>query len=213
MSAKKIYRKGGTTNVYQDLCDGLSAGDIERIRNDIHNVLWGGGTQTDTDVFNLLVRLIIAKIQDEQSARKNDVYKFQIMEGESLEDVLPRVDFLYRECLVDVVDAVGVTETIVVVVSVPGASGKPCATVEEVVVAGEMVLDVVVTDETIGSVAPLVEIVVLASVSDDTEEIESTSPSGEQVAVTRISEAKITSSVVHFIILTCLLYTSPSPRD
>ena len=96
---KRIYRRGFTTNEYQELRGNLSTGEMEKIRTELHNILWGGGTQTDTDIFNLLVRLIAAKIQDERSTNQDEIYKFQIKKDETLEEVLSRIDILYRECL------------------------------------------------------------------------------------------------------------------
>lgn len=96
---KRIYRRGSTTSEYQELRGNLSTGEMEKIRTQLHNILWGGGTQTDTDIFNLLVRLIAAKIQDERSTNQGEIYKFQIKKDETLEEVLSRIDMLYRECL------------------------------------------------------------------------------------------------------------------
>ena len=96
---KRIYRRGFTTSEYQELRGNLSTGEMEKIRTELHNILWGGGTQTDTDIFNLLVRLIAAKIQDERSTNQGEIYKFQIKKDETLEEVLSRIDVLYRECL------------------------------------------------------------------------------------------------------------------
>jgi len=77
---------------------------MENIRRDLHNVLWGGGRAQDTDVFNILTRLLIAKIHDEYNTAPGDVYQFQSLvdangRDESSEDTVRRIEQLYRDAL------------------------------------------------------------------------------------------------------------------
>ena len=70
--SKEPYVKGGG----KDLRKEVTVGELDGLRVALHDVLWGGGSSTDTDVFNLLTRLILAKITDE--ARDAGRRKIQI---------------------------------------------------------------------------------------------------------------------------------------
>jgi len=77
---------------------------MENIRRDLHNVLWGGGRAQDTDVFNILTRLLIAKIHDEHNTAPGEAYQFQSLADangreESSDATLRRVEQLYRDAL------------------------------------------------------------------------------------------------------------------
>ena len=89
------YAKGGA----KDLRYEVTGGELDSLRVNLHNVLWGGGSSTDTDVFNLLTRLILAKITDERKVVHGERYGFQILGGEDLADALDRINSLYREGL------------------------------------------------------------------------------------------------------------------
>ena len=91
---KEPYVKGGR----KDLRREVAVGELDGLRVTLHDVLWGGGS-TDTDVFNLLTRLILAKITDERAALPGERYGFQTLEGESLDASLERINGLYREGL------------------------------------------------------------------------------------------------------------------
>lgn len=81
---------------------------LDRLRKDLHNVLWGGGGTDDNEVFSSLTNLILAKIQDEDEKDDNDIYDFQsltfVKEGdeqfESDQDLFDRINGLYRRALV-----------------------------------------------------------------------------------------------------------------
>lgn len=92
---KEPYVKGGR----KDLRREVTVGELDGLRVTLHDVLWGGGGSTDTDVFNLLTRLILAKITDERAALPGERYGFQTLEGESLDASLERINGLYREGL------------------------------------------------------------------------------------------------------------------
>jgi len=82
--------------------------EILSLSRNLHNVLWGGGGTTDTEVFNSLVNVILAKIQDEDEKKKGEQYEFQIFrfddgkgntEIEKQEKVFDRINTLYRRAL------------------------------------------------------------------------------------------------------------------
>ncbi len=47
---------------------------LDRLKTDLHNVLWGGGGTDDNDVFSSLTNLILAKIQDEDEKDNGQTY-------------------------------------------------------------------------------------------------------------------------------------------
>jgi len=51
---------------------------LDSLRKNLHNVLWGGGGTDDNEIFASLVNLILAKIQDEVKKKKgkNMIFKF-----------------------------------------------------------------------------------------------------------------------------------------
>src|SRR5580658_1410320 len=61
-----------------DLRTNFTHEEIISLSRNLHNVLWGGGGTTDTEVFNSLVNIILAKIQDEDERKKGELYEFQI---------------------------------------------------------------------------------------------------------------------------------------
>ncbi len=100
---KEPFVKGGK----KDLEKNFTAEVLDNLRNNLHNVLWGGGGTDDNDVFSSLVNLILAKIQDETEKKKGEKYDFQIFEskdGESFEtneELFERINKLYRRALKD----------------------------------------------------------------------------------------------------------------
>ena len=99
---RKIYKN----NEKFGLAKEISTQNIDSLGKEMHNVLWGGGGTTDSDVFNFITRLILAKIYDEESTNKNEKYKFQIYQindGEDEDDkgLLDRINDLYRGGLVN----------------------------------------------------------------------------------------------------------------
>lgn len=94
--SKEPYVKGGGKDLRQE----VTVGELDGLRVALHDVLWGGGGSTDTDVFNLLTRLILAKITDERATQPGEKYRFQTLEGEPLSASMERIDVLYREGLV-----------------------------------------------------------------------------------------------------------------
>ena len=72
---------------------------FNRIRDEIHNVVWGGGSTNNNDVFINIVKLILCKIYDEREAQPGDVYEFQrrgtAEDPESAENLVERMNDLY----------------------------------------------------------------------------------------------------------------------
>jgi len=98
---KEPYIKGGK----KDLEKRFVGEQLEALRTNLHDVLWGGGGTDDNDVFSSLVNIILAKIQDEGEKKKGDKYDFQIFtykDGESFEnneELFERINELYRRAL------------------------------------------------------------------------------------------------------------------
>ena len=82
MAIKSVY----VNKNYEDLGHGQKRLDVDvnrdeffALRSELHNVLWGGGSATDNDVFNNLVKLFLAKIYDEEFTPEGEPYVFQIV--------------------------------------------------------------------------------------------------------------------------------------
>ena len=70
---KPPYVKGDKKH---DLRTNFTHDEIIGLSRNLHNVLWGGGGTTDTEVFNSLVNIILAKIQDEDEKEKGSAIRF-----------------------------------------------------------------------------------------------------------------------------------------
>ena len=98
---KEPYIKGGK----KDLETNFTHEQLDGLRKNLHNVLWGGGGTDDNDIFSSLVNIILAKIQDESEKKKGKKYDFQIFsykDGESFEsneELFDRINGLYRRAL------------------------------------------------------------------------------------------------------------------
>lgn len=100
---RRPYIKGSD----KDLETEFTGEMLTQLQTDLHNVLWGGGSTDDNDVFASLTNLILAKIQDEDSAEDGETYKFQSLtfekegdeEFETNEQLFERINDLYREAL------------------------------------------------------------------------------------------------------------------
>ena len=98
---KEPYVKNGK----KDLETSFTHEQLDGLRKNLHNVLWGGGGTDDNDVFSSLVNIILAKIQDESEKKKGEKYDFQIFsfkDGESFESneqLFERINKLYRRAL------------------------------------------------------------------------------------------------------------------
>lgn len=116
---KEPYIKGGG----KDLETSFTHDQLDGLRKNLHNVLWGGGGTDDNDVFSSLVNIILAKIQDESEKRKGEEYDFQIFsfkDGESFESnekLFERINGLYRRALkqrLNIVDENELNESFVI---------------------------------------------------------------------------------------------------
>lgn len=98
---KEPYIKNGK----KDLDKNFTYEQLDSLRKNLHNVLWGGGSTDDNDVFSSLVNIILSKIQDESEKKKGEKYDFQIFlikDGntfESDEELFNRINELYRRAL------------------------------------------------------------------------------------------------------------------
>lgn len=100
---KTPYIKDGKKDLEKD----YTKEQIDSIRKNLHNVLWGGGGTDDNEVFSSLVNIILAKIQDESEKRTGEKYDFQSFafstdEGDAFEtneDLFNRINNLYRRAL------------------------------------------------------------------------------------------------------------------
>ena len=100
---KEPYIKDGK----KDLETNFSHEQLESLRKNLHNVLWGGGGTDDNEVFSSLTNLILAKIQDESEKKKNQKYDFQVFayakkgddDFESKDELFERINQLYRRAL------------------------------------------------------------------------------------------------------------------
>ena len=74
---------------------------FNRLRTEIHDVIWGGGGTNNNEVFVLITRLILCKIFDEKETAPGAVYRFQRLGDatfpESPGSVVTRLNALYKE--------------------------------------------------------------------------------------------------------------------
>ncbi|MBL8014389.1 MAG: type I restriction enzyme HsdR N-terminal domain-containing protein, partial [Candidatus Omnitrophica bacterium] len=71
---KEPYIKNGN----KDLETNFSHEQLNSLRKNLHNVLWGGGGTDDNEIFASLTRLLLAKIQDESEKKSGEKYDFQL---------------------------------------------------------------------------------------------------------------------------------------
>lgn len=91
----------------KDLETNFTHEQLENLRENLHNVLWGGGGTDDNEVFSSLTNLILAKIQDESEKKKGEKYDFQIFsyvkefdeDFETKDTLFDRINNLYRRAL------------------------------------------------------------------------------------------------------------------
>ena len=116
---KEPYIKGGE----KDLETNFTHNQLDGLRVNLHNVLWGGGGTDDNDVFSSLVNIILAKIQDESEKKKGQKYDFQIFSFkneesfETNEQLFERINELYRRALkqrLNIVDEVKLKKSFVI---------------------------------------------------------------------------------------------------
>ena len=73
---------------------------FSRLREEIHNVIWGGGGTNNNEVFTYVVKLILCKIYDEKEISPGGQFQFQRLgdeiEPESPQALVERLNKLYR---------------------------------------------------------------------------------------------------------------------
>lgn len=101
IAAKKRYANVKTeTASYRPLDTEATPETLNRLRTELHDVIWGGGGTNNNEVFVIIVRLILCRIYDEKETRPNEAYKFQ-RGGDALSPENPlalveRLNSLYR---------------------------------------------------------------------------------------------------------------------
>ncbi len=92
------FVKGGNP----DLRTNVGRDELQRIRKDLHNILWGGGKYQNELFFNL-VGLFLVKIYDEKETVEGEPYKFQVSlrdgELEPAQNVYDRMNGIYFRAL------------------------------------------------------------------------------------------------------------------
>lgn len=100
-SLKKPYVKASDNDLKKD----FTHEQLNSLRKRLHDILWGGGSIDDNEIFSSLVNIILAKIQDESEKADGETYEFQIFttkDGEDLEpdhEIFNRLNNLYRRAL------------------------------------------------------------------------------------------------------------------
>lgn len=81
------------------LRENVRKGELDRIADDLHDVLWGGG-QHQNELFYNLIGLFLTKIYDEKIKSDGEAYDFQTFfegnESEPAEKTYARINRLYR---------------------------------------------------------------------------------------------------------------------
>ncbi len=98
---KPVFTKEGVPDLRTD----VTKDELESIRRELHDVLWGGGRYQGNEIFLFVMKLLLAKIYDEKEIEEKKAYKFQIFyengHSEKAEKVAERVNKeLYQEALV-----------------------------------------------------------------------------------------------------------------
>ncbi len=98
---KPVFTKDGIPDLRKD----VTKSELESIRRDLHNVLWGGGRYQGNEIFTFIMKLMLAKIYDEKETEEKKSYNFQIYyengNSEKPEKVANRInEQLYQKALV-----------------------------------------------------------------------------------------------------------------
>lgn len=99
---KPVYIKGDI----HDLKVNVTKKELDGLRWNIHNILYGGG-KYQTELFFNLLGIFLAKIYDEKTTVNGEPYEFQIVykngEMETPEEIYSKVDNLYRRALKELI--------------------------------------------------------------------------------------------------------------
>jgi len=97
---KPIFIRKGTPDLRTD----VTKAELESIRRDLHNVLWGGGRYQGNEIFQFIMKLFLAKIYDEKETENKKAYQFQIYyengKSETPEELYKRINLTYQSALV-----------------------------------------------------------------------------------------------------------------
>jgi len=93
---------GHPTEEQRPLRTDVNRYEFDRLRKELHDVIWGGGGTNNNDVFVILVRLFLCRVYDELEAAPNARYRFQRAAYEnglveSPEDVVAKMSTLFKE--------------------------------------------------------------------------------------------------------------------
>ena len=111
---KTPYKKGSTKDLEKNFTNEI----LDKLQKDLHNVLWGGGSTDDNEIFSSLTNLILAKIQDEDEKSNGDIYEFQSLtfdkssngEFETNEVLFDRINALYKRALKEKLNITDIAE-------------------------------------------------------------------------------------------------------
>lgn len=96
---KPIFTKGGIPDLRYD----VKREELETIRKDLHNVLWGGGRYHGNEIFNFIMKMFLAKIYDEKETANKKAYQFQVYyengNTEPTIKIYERINTLYKDAL------------------------------------------------------------------------------------------------------------------
>ena len=104
---KPVFTKGGLTDLRKD----VEKNELDRIRRELHNVLWGGGRYQGNEIFLFVMKMLLSKIYDEKETEDSKPYGFQIfqvsevqqnrqlLKDEPTKDSVARLNELYRQAL------------------------------------------------------------------------------------------------------------------
>jgi len=98
---KPVFIKNGIPDLRTD----VTKDELESIRSELHDVLWGGGRYQGNEIFLFIMKLFLAKIYDEKETEDKKAYKFQIFyengKSESPEKITERINKeLYQKALI-----------------------------------------------------------------------------------------------------------------
>lgn len=89
------------TEAQRPLDSGANREILNRIKSEIHDVIWGGGGTNNNEVFACITRLVLCKIFDEKETNLGEDYSFQRFGTaeipESSEELVGRLNQLYKQ--------------------------------------------------------------------------------------------------------------------
>ncbi len=99
---RKFFANVDTESTEHRPLDKTSTSSVfSRLREEIHDVIWGGGGTNNNEVFTFIVKLILCKIYDEKETAPGAEFRFQRFgdesEPESALALSERLNGLYRE--------------------------------------------------------------------------------------------------------------------